>query len=231
MVTVHRVILDRHGQLGETHKSSVVILANDITVDDIQIQRCLSGQSLCMLQNLFLKQRSRLADGETCHVGLARCVSAKTRRRDIRILAGHDINVAVAGEADGFGGHLRIRGIRALTDLRLAALHCDRSVEIQQHAVGRGLERNRVNARVVPERCQADAAADRAGVICILRTLLLVIHVRGALGHALAIGVVEVLVLGESVHEALRHDVLIPEFHRVHADCLGAVFDIGLVCK
>ena len=50
------------------------------------------------------------------------------------------MNFLVIGKAERLGGHLGVGGIGTLTDLRLAALHGDRAVEIQLHPVGRGLE-------------------------------------------------------------------------------------------
>ena len=49
--------------------------------------------------------------------------------------AGLDVHVAVARKADRLGNHLRIGGVRALADLRLAALEGHRAVKVQEHPV------------------------------------------------------------------------------------------------
>ena len=50
------------------------------------------------------------------------------------------MNVLVALEAHGLCGHLGVGGVRALTDLRLAALHGNGAVQIQLHPVGGRLQ-------------------------------------------------------------------------------------------
>ena len=137
--------------------------------------------------------------------------------------------VAVACKADGLGRHLRVGRVRALPDLRLAALHRHRAVKVQKHAVGGGLQRDGIDRRIIPERCNADAAADGAGIPCKFLHLAVVIDVGLALFKAVAEGIVVICIAREAVVEALGHDVLHAVFERLDANGLRALVDVRIV--
>ena len=139
------------------------------------------------------------------------------------------MNFVIVGKAERFRGHLGVGGVRALADLRFAALHRDGAVEIQLHPVGRGLERDGEDRRVVPERRHADAPADRAGFVRVGLTLLVVVEQLFALRETFAEGVGIVFVLREAVDIALRHQVLPAVFQRRHADGRGAFVRMGFI--
>ena len=141
------------------------------------------------------------------------------------------MDVLIALQSHGLGGHLRIGGVRALADLRFAALHGHRAVQVQQHTVAGCLQRDGIDGGVVPERRHADAAADIAGVPGVLLDLTVVVDVLLALFQALPEGVVVVGVAGEAVVEALGHDVLHAVLQGVHVYGPGALVDVGIVGK
>ena len=141
------------------------------------------------------------------------------------------MNVLVALEAHGLCGHLCVGGIRALTDLRLAALHGNGAVQIQLHPVGGRLQRDGIHAGVVPEGRRADAPADRAGVLGEFRLAAVIVHGVSALFQASPEGVEIVGIAGEGVVIILGHDELHAVFQRVHAHGGGTFVDVGLVSK
>lgn len=118
------------------------------------------------------------------------------------------MNVLVALEAHGLCGHLGVGGVRALTDLRLAALHGNGAVQIQLHPVGGRLQRDGIHAGVVPEGRRADAPADRAGILGEFRLAAVIVHGVTALFQAGPEGVEIVGIAGEGVVIILGHDEL-----------------------
>ena len=141
------------------------------------------------------------------------------------------MHILITLEPQHIGSHLGISGIGALTDLRLAALHGDGTVQIQQHTVGTGFQGNGIYRRVVPECGHADTAADGAGILGILCHLAVIVDVLAACLQTLTEGVVVVDVVAEAVLISLRHDILHPEGQRIHLHRLGALVHIGLVGK
>ena len=141
------------------------------------------------------------------------------------------MDLAVIAQTHHIGGHLGISGIGALSDLRLAALHGDAAVQIQQHPVGGRFQRDGVDGGVIPEGGHADAVADGAGLLGELRLFAVVVDVLLTNLQTLAEGILIVDVVGEAVLEALGHEVLHPEGQRVHAHGLGALVHVGLVGK
>ena len=139
------------------------------------------------------------------------------------------MDILVALQSHRLGGHLGVGGVGALADLGFAALHGDGAVQVQQHTVAGGLQRDGIDGGVVPERRHADAAADVAGILGVFRLLPVVFDVRLTLFQALTEGVVVVGVAGEAVVEALGHDVLHAVLQGVHAHRLGALVDVGVV--
>ena len=231
MLTVDGVILRGHRQLLERHEDLAVLLADDVAVHDVHAAHRLPRDLVGIFQDLLTENICGLPDGEARDVGLAGGVRAETRGRDVGVLTGLHAHVAVAGEAYRLRHHLGICRICALTDLGLAALEGHRAVEIQQHPVGRGLQRNGINRGVVPEGRKPDAAADVAGIVRVLLLFALEVDVLRALCHALAVGVIVVRVAGERVVKALGHDVLLAELVGVHADGLGAVLNVRFIRK
>ena len=141
------------------------------------------------------------------------------------------MNVLVALEAHGLCGHLGVGGVRALTDLRFAALHGNGAVQIQLHPVGGRLQRDGIHAGVVPEGRRADAPADRAGILGEFRLAAVIVHGVTALFQAGPEGVEIVGIAGEGVVIILGHDELHAVFQRVHAHGGGTFVDVGLVSK
>ena len=123
--------------------------------------------------------------------------------------------------------HLGKRRIRPLSNLRLSKLNLDGPILVQYHAAGRGLQRDRPHRRIVPESCNANALPDISRLIAIRFCLPDIIRMRDRLIHALAEGVLIILVLRESIHESLRHQVLSPEFQRGHANRLCHVVRVA----
>lgn len=141
------------------------------------------------------------------------------------------MHVAVAGKTHNLRRHLGVRGVCALPDFGFAALHGDRTVEVQLHTVRRRFQRNRVNRGVVPECCHADAAADRSGLVLIFFELPVVVNCRTTLFHALAERVIVVDVVREAVFKTLGHDEFVAVLDRIHTHGARALFDVRIVCK
>ena len=93
----------------------------------------------------------------------------------------------VIGQTQYLSRHLRVGGVRALTDLGFAELHGHGAVEIELHPARRRFQRNREHRRVVPERRHADAAPHGAGLVGVFLALARVVDVRHALVKALII--------------------------------------------
>ena len=231
MLGIGSVILRGHCQLLEAHENLAVHHANDVAVLNVHILDHLARELRGVGKNLLFEQLARLPDGEACDIGLAGSVGAETRGCDVRILAGDDMHVAVAGKTHNLRRHLGVRGVCALPDFGFAALHGDRTVEVQLHAVRRRFQRNRVNRGVIPECCHADAAADRSGLVLIFFELPVVVNCRTTLFHALAERVIVVDVVREAVFKALGHDEFVAVLDRIHTHGARALFDVRIVCK
>ena len=231
MLGIGSVILRGHCQLLEAHENLAVHHANDVAVLNVHILDHLARELRGVGENLLFEQLARLPDGEACDIGLTGSVGAETRGRDVRILAGDDMHVAVAGKTHNLRRHLGVRGVCALPDFGFAALHGDRTVEVQLHTVRRRFQRNRVDRRVVPECCHADAAADRSGLVLIFFELPVVVNCRTTLFHALAERVIVVDVVREAVFKTLGHDEFVAVLDRIHTHGKRALFNVCIVCK
>ena len=87
------------------------------------------------LNDLFFQELSRLADGESRHVGLSGCIGSGSERRNICILRGDYVN-HLKRNAERLCCHLSKCSVRALSDLRLAYLHLNAAVLIEHHTAG-----------------------------------------------------------------------------------------------
>ena len=118
----------------------------------------------------------------------------------------------------GVGSHLGIYGVAALTYLCLSGLDLHGAVLVKYHTAGRGLERDRPDAGVVPIERHAHAAAE---VPCLRLGVLFIqaLEVRGLCPglHAYAEAVAPVAVFRKFVCVSLWHGYLAPELDRAHA--------------
>ena len=158
MLGIGGVILRGHCQLLEAHENLAVHHANDVAVLNVHILDHLARELRGVGENLLFEQLARLPDGEACDIGLTGRIRAETRGRDVRILAGDDMHVAVAGKTHNLRRHLGVRGVCALPDFGFAALHGDRTVEVQLHTVRRRFPEKsgkpRCYTRMLPCRCR-----------------------------------------------------------------------------
>ena len=116
-----------------------------------------------------------------------------------------------------------------MADLRLADLHLNGAVLVEHHAAGGMLQRDGPNGGVVPERGNANALADVAGLMLVFGVLAVVVDVGHGLVEALVEAVVVVFVLGEAVHIAHGHDVLAAELQGIDAEHLADVLNVAFV--
>ena len=229
MLGVGQAVERLGGQLTQAAQDAAVGRADDVAVDDVHIGDRAAGDLLGVFEDLVLENLAGLRDGEADDVGLTGGIGAEAERGHVGILTGDDVHIAVVLDADDVGRHLRVGRIGALTDLRLADLKLDRAVLIEHHAAGGMLQRDRPDGGVIPEGGNADALADVAGLVGIFGVLAVVVHVGHSLVEALIEGVKIVLVFGEAVDEADRHQMLAAELQRVDAERLADVLDVRLV--
>ena len=216
-------------QITQADQYTAVGLADDIAVHDVHIGNGAARELLGIFKDLVAQDIAGLRDGEAADIGLAGGIRAEAEGGDIRVLIGDDVYVAIVLQANDVRRHLCIGSVRALTDLRFAYLHLHRTVLIQNHTAGGMLKRDGPDSSVVPEGGDADALADRAGLLGIFRVLAVVVHIGHGLVKALVEAVKIVLVLGETVHIAHGHDVLAAPLEGVHAQHLADVLDVALM--
>lgn len=99
---------------------------------------------------------------------------------------------------------------------------------MQNHPAGGGLQGDGVDCRVIPEDGATDASADRAGLVLVLLQFAVVVDIRNGLIHTFIKCIEIQLIFGEFVIEALFHQVLAAEFHRIHPDGPGNIVRMAL---
>ena len=101
---------------------------------------------------------------------LPRCVCARVKGADIRVLREYNVDFVLGNPGCG-GGHLGEYGVRPLSDFGCTHLKLYRSILIEHHAASRRFKRNRVYACFINEQRHPHTAADIAGLVLVSRTL------------------------------------------------------------
>ena len=135
MLAVCQAVQSLCGQFAQCHQFPPVRSTHNLSVHDIQIIRRHPGQFLGILQNPFPQEQCGLADGKPCRISLSGCISACSKRRHVRILAGYNMYI-LQGDPQHVRRHLGKCSIRPLADLRLPKLNLQGAILVQHHAAG-----------------------------------------------------------------------------------------------